>query len=114
MASIQQLQQFEVQLAAANQTAAILTMQMAATEAQSATLAAALDALRAKASHVHRGLRHALSAEERKSDTLEQRLNRGDARKQHKWNLGTSKDLAGGRFSGIRTEAVGPSALRDA
>ena len=101
MASIQQLQQFKAQLAAANQTAAILTMQMAATEAQSATLAAALDPLRAKASHLHRGLRHALSAEERKSDTL-QRLECGDAGNQHRWNRGASKDFAGGLFYNVQ------------
>ena len=79
-------------------------VQLHAAEATAATLAAALDAVRNDATQAYRDLREALSAEERKTDALQQRLDRGDGGNHKKWSLVSSKEFSGGHFSGARGE----------
>ena len=101
MATLQSMQQMEQQF---NQQLSMHEVQLHAAEATAATLAAALDAVRNDAAQAYRDLREALSAEERKTDALQQRLDRGDGGNRKKWSLVSSKEFSGGRFSGARGE----------
>ena len=79
-------------------------VQLHVAEATAATLAAALDAVRNHAAQACPELRDALSAEERKTDALQQRLDLGDGGNHKNWNLVSSKEFFGGCFSGTRGE----------
>ena len=101
MATLQPMQPMEQQF---RQQLDMHEVQLHAAEATAATLAAALDAVRNDAAQAYRDLREALSAEERKTDALQQRLDRGDGGNRKKWSLVSSKEFSGGRFSGARGE----------
>ena len=101
MATLQSMQPMEQQF---KQQLSMHEVQLHAAEATAATLAAALDAVRNDAAQAYRDLHDALSVEESKTDALQQHLDRGDGGNHKKWILVSSKEFSGGRFSGARGE----------
>ena len=81
-----------------------IMMQLASAQEQVATLSMAIDTVRAEASNAVRELREGLAAEQRRTESLQSFLAAGGRSEPKVWNLVSSKEFAGGRFTGARGE----------
>ena len=81
-----------------------IKMQLASAQEQVATLSIAIDSVRAEASNAVRELREGLAAEQRRTESLQSPITAGGRSEPKGWNLVSSKEFAGGRFTGARGE----------
>ena len=79
-----------------------IRMQLASSEEQAATLSMAIDNVRAEASNAVRELREGLAAEQRRTESLQSLIASVVRCEAKNWNLLSSKEFAGGRFTGSR------------
>ena len=80
-----------------------ILMQLTSAQEQVATLSMAIDSMRAEASNAVRELREGLAAEQRRTESLQSLIAAGVCRGEAKgWNLVSSKEFAGGRFTCAR------------
>ena len=75
-----------------------ITVQLASSQEQVATLSAAIDNVRAEASAAVRELRDGLAAEMARTAVLQQAVGSGGGASTREWALVNSKDLNGGKF----------------
>ena len=77
-------------------------MQLTSAQEQVATLSVAIDSVRAEASNAVRELREGMAAEQRRTESLQSLIVAGGRGEAKGWNLVSSKEFAGGRFTGPR------------